>query len=53
MVRKIDRLGRIGVPVNLRRDMDIEISDDIEIFLEHESIVLKKVQDYQPCMVKG
>ena len=42
IVRKIDMLGRIVLPIELRRHLHIETDDDIEIFVEGNSIVLKK-----------
>jgi AbrB family transcriptional regulator, transcriptional pleiotropic regulator of transition state genes len=53
MVRKVDRLGRIGIPVKLRQEMNIEMCDDIEIFVEDENIVLRKVQAIKPCIITG
>lgn len=53
LVRKVDRLGRIGIPVTLRREMNIEMSDEIEIFVEKETIILKKIHAYKPCMITG
>lgn len=48
VVRKVDELGRIVLPIELRRNMDINIKDSIEIYVDGESIILKK---YQPCCV--
>lgn len=45
IVRRIDNLGRIVVPVELRRIMDIEINDPVEIFVDNEYVMLEK---YQP-----
>lgn len=53
MVRKVDGLGRIGIPVKLRREMNIEMCDDIEIFLEDDFIILKKFHASRPCMITG
>jgi len=51
IVRKIDNLGRIVLPVELRRTLDIELRDPIEIYLEGEYIMLKK---YSPaCILCG
>ncbi len=48
IVRKVDSLGRIVLPIELRRVLGIEIKDPIEIFVDEGSIILKK---YQPaCM---
>ena len=48
IVRKVDELGRIVLPIELRRTLGIEEKDRIEIFVDGESIILRK---YQPaCM---
>lgn len=44
IVRKIDQLGRIVIPIELRRALDIkEIQDSLEIFTREDCIVLKKM----------
>ena len=45
VVRKLDNLGRIVIPIELRKTMGIEIKDTLEIFTEGDEIILKK---YQP-----
>ena len=42
IVRKVDELGRIVLPIELRRTLDIEVRDPLEIYVEGESIILKK-----------
>jgi transcriptional pleiotropic regulator of transition state genes len=42
IVRKVDELGRIVIPIELRRTFDIEIGDGLEIFTEGEAILLRK-----------
>jgi len=49
IVRKVDELGRIVLPIELRRTMDIAVRDTMEIFVDGSSIVLKK---YEPEPVK-
>lgn len=44
IVRKIDELGRIVLPIELRRTLGIEEKDRIEIFVDGESIILRKYQ---------
>ena len=44
IVRKVDELGRIVLPIELRRTLDIEEKDSLEIYVEEESIILKKHQ---------
>ena len=48
IVRKVDELGRIVLPIELRRTLDIEIKDPIEIFVDDEYILLKK---YEPACI--
>ena len=40
--RKVDELGRIVIPIELRTKLDIQEKDSLEIFVEGNSIVLKK-----------
>lgn len=42
IVRKIDDLGRIVIPIELRRSMGLALRDPLEIFTEGDAIVLKK-----------
>lgn len=48
VVRKVDELGRVVLPVELRRTLGIAEKDPIEIFVDEEKIVLKK---YQPACI--
>ena len=41
IVRKVDELGRIVLPIELRRTLDIEEKDSLEIYMDGPSIVLK------------
>ena len=41
IVRKIDELGRVVLPMELRRTMEIEEKDPLEIFTDGDTIVLK------------
>jgi len=49
IVRKVDELGRIVLPIELRRTLDISERDTMEIFVDGPSIILKK---YIPEPVK-
>lgn len=44
IIRHIDELGRIVVPKEMRRSLDIAAEDPVEILLEGDSIRLKKYQ---------
>jgi transcriptional pleiotropic regulator of transition state genes len=48
IVRKVDELGRIVLPIELRRTLDIAEKDALEIYVDNSTIVLKK---YQPSCV--
>ena len=48
IVRKVDELGRIVLPIELRRTLDIAERDPLEIYVEGSAIVLKK---YRPTCV--
>lgn len=51
IVRKVDELGRVVIPIELRNKFDIKVKDPIEIFVDSNSIVLKK---YEPnCIFCG
>lgn len=44
IVRKIDELGRVVLPMELRRTLNIGDKDSLEIFIEDESIILRKYE---------
>ncbi len=44
IVRKIDDLGRVVLPIELRRTLNLEVGDGLEIFTENDGIVLKKYE---------
>ncbi len=48
IVRRIDDLGRLVLPIELRRVMGIEIKDYVEIYVDDDSIILKK---YAPACI--
>ena len=48
IVRKVDELGRIVLPAELRRTLDIGERDELEIYLDDDKVVLKK---YEPSCV--
>ena len=48
IVRKVDELGRIVLPIELRRTLDIAERDALEIYVDGGSIVLKK---YEPACI--
>ena len=48
LVRKVDELGRIVLPIELRRTLDIAERDPLEIYVEGSAVVLKK---YRPTCI--
>ena len=46
IVRNIDELGRIVIPKEMRKKMDIASSDPVEIYVDGDKIILTK---YYPC----
>ena len=48
IVRKIDELGRVVLPIELRRTLDITVKDSLEIYVDGNVVVLKK---YEPACV--
>ncbi len=48
VVRKVDELGRIVIPIELRRNLSIAEKDALEIYVDGESIILKK---YEPACI--
>ena len=42
IVRKVDELGRVVLPIELRRTLDINLKDSLEIYVDGEKIILKK-----------
>ena len=46
IVRRVDELGRIVLPIELRRSLNINERDTLEIFVDDEKIILKK---YEPA----
>ena len=48
IVRKVDELGRVVLPIELRRTLDIEIRSPLEIYVDGDMIVLKK---YEPACI--
>jgi AbrB family transcriptional regulator, transcriptional pleiotropic regulator of transition state genes len=42
IVRKVDQLGRIVIPSELRNSMEMDSKDSVEIFVEGSTVILKK-----------
>lgn len=48
VVRKVDELGRVVIPIELRRTLGIAEKDGLEIFVDDEKIILKR---YAPACI--
>lgn len=48
IVRRIDDLGRIVLPIELRKTLNIQERDSLEIYVDHNNIILKK---YEPACI--
>ncbi|RAS74467.1 AbrB/MazE/SpoVT family DNA-binding domain-containing protein [Priestia endophytica] len=53
IVRKIDELGRVVLPKELRRTLEIEKSNPVEILVDGENVILRKYQPGNACMITG
>ena len=42
IVRKVDELGRVVLPIELRRNLNIEEKDALEIYVDGNTVILKK-----------
>jgi transcriptional pleiotropic regulator of transition state genes len=42
VIRKVDPLGRVVIPMELRRNLDIKENDPMEIYVDGETIMIKK-----------
>ncbi len=48
IVRQVDELGRVVLPIELRRTLNIDKKDSLEIYVDGNSIILKK---YEPACI--
>jgi AbrB family transcriptional regulator, transcriptional pleiotropic regulator of transition state genes len=53
IVRKTDQLGRIVIPMELRKKLGIGENDPLEIFVDEDMIILKKYQPDLTCLITG
>ncbi|MCQ6530969.1 AbrB/MazE/SpoVT family DNA-binding domain-containing protein [Bacillus mycoides] len=53
IVRKVDDLGRIVIPRETRRTLNIHKKAPLEIFVEGETIILQKYEGYGTCPITG
>ena len=51
IIRKVDELGRVVIPIEIRNKFNINVKDELEIYVDSSSIILKK---YEPnCVFCG
>jgi len=51
IVRKVDELGRVVLPMELRRTLDIHVKDSVEIFVDADMIILQKYTANMACAI--
>ena len=44
IIRKVDELGRIVLPIELRRTLDIAEHDEMEIYIDNDQVILRKYE---------
>jgi AbrB family transcriptional regulator, transcriptional pleiotropic regulator of transition state genes len=53
IVRKVDELGRVVIPIELRRVLDIAEKDALEIYTDEDRIILRKYEPSYSCIFCG
>lgn len=53
IVRKVDELGRVVIPIELRRTLGIGEKDSLEIYVDDDRIILKKYKPNMTCQITG
>lgn len=53
IVRKVDELGRVVIPIELRRTLGIAQKDALEIYVDEDKIILKKYMPNMTCSITG
>lgn len=51
IVRKVDQLGRVVLPKELRESLTIEKNDPLEIFVDENQITLRKYRYHKACRI--
>ena len=44
VIRRLDELGRITLPIELRRSLDLDVKDGLEITVQNDCIILRKAE---------
>ena len=53
IVRKVDDLGRVVLPIELRQIWNINVKDALEIFIDNDQIILRKYEPTYACVFCG
>lgn len=53
VVRKVDHLGRIVIPIELRETMKLPEGQPLEFFTEDETIILRSYKIREACVITG
>lgn len=53
IVRKLDQLGRVVIPKEIRGGLNIAEKDPMEILIDGDRIILRKYQSTQACQITG
>lgn len=53
IVRKVDELGRVVIPIELRRTLGIAEKDALEIYVDGDKIILRKYEPRMACAITG
>jgi AbrB family transcriptional regulator, transcriptional pleiotropic regulator of transition state genes len=53
IVRKVDELGRVVIPIELRRTLSINEKDALEIYVDSDRIILRKYEPTCSCVFCG
>ena len=53
IVRKVDELGRVVIPIELRRTLSINEKDALEIYVDSDKIILRKYEPTCSCVFCG
>lgn len=53
IVRKVDSLGRIVLPKEMRKIYDIDENEPLEIYNEDDKIIIQKYRRLNPCVITG
>ena len=53
IIRKIDALGRIVVPKDVRISLNLNVNDDVEIEVEDDKVVIKKSNEQHKSVISS